>query len=654
MAFNSNITPGNPPLLWSNIDEAFRQINQNFDEIVAATGLGITPVNFETLDTNVSPTVSNTYSLGSGTNKWRNVYTEEWSSVGINSLNGVWLGSAQIKGISGKVDLPSGSTVGGNLIIDPDKTFFKSAQVDNGDRVEANEFNDTLNFLSGNGIALTVGSPGESITITNDGIVNINGIDGITATTVAGTTTISNAGVRSLQNIGSLPSGRTVGAGIFIDNATGPNIKITNTGILGFDNSGFGINVSVDAATGLATVNLSTGVVTTAAFRNIGVTGTAGQPTVSADTPADTLTLNAGYGIIINSSDDPEVISFSVDPEIDIKGSIVGNDSTVIVDAEDRKVYADLIGNVTGNVTGGTISATTLRTSEQKITLGNLAGETVQGSNAVAIGREAGRTTQGAQAVAIGGLTGQTSQGDSAVAIGVLSGQASQGVSAVAIGNQAGQTTQGIASVAIGAQAGETSQGSIAVAIGQNAGEANQGSSGVAIGYYAGKDTQGTGAVALGYTTAQVTQGQAGVAIGWSAGQTNQGAYAIAIGYRAGFTNQNASSIVLNASGAALEAAAAGFFVNPVRPNANGRPLIYNTATSELSYSSVLEFIGNTISTSDSSSITVDVLTTFNSDIVVENDVRIRGSKVLNLQELKEIVAASTSFSNFQARIAAL
>jgi hypothetical protein len=127
--------------------------------------------------------------------------------------------------------------------------------------------------------------------------------------------------------------------------------------------------------------------------------------------------------------------------------------------------------------------------------------------------------------------------------------------------------------------------------------------------------------VAIGYTTAQVTQGDSSVAIGWSAGQQNQGDYAIAIGYRAGFINQNASSIVLNASGAALEAAAAGFFVNPVRSNADGRPLIYNTTTSELSYSSVLEFVGSRISTSDSSGISVDVLTTFNTDIVAENDV---------------------------------
>lgn len=382
MAFNPNITPGNPPLLWSNIDEAFSKINENFDILVATIGAGsgLIPLDFNTLDTNVSPTVSNTYSLGSSTNKWRSVYTEEWSSIGVSTLNGVWLGTAQIKGISGTVDLPAGSTVNGNLIIDPDKTFFKSAQVDGGDRVEANEFSDTLNFLSGSGITMSVGSPGESITITNDGVITINGIDGITATTLAGITTISNAGVRSLSNIGALPAGRTVGAGIYIDAATGPGIKITNTGILGFDNSGFGTNVSVDVATGLATVNLSTGVVTTAAFRTIAVTGTAGQLNLDADVPADTLTLNAGAGIEITTNPVTDTISFAVSSTLDIRGSVFAQDSGIIVDSIDRKIYGDLIGNVRGDIIGsvfGDDSTKIIDSVENKVYatfFGNLTG----------------------------------------------------------------------------------------------------------------------------------------------------------------------------------------------------------------------------------------------------------------------------------------
>jgi hypothetical protein len=215
--------------------------------------------------------------------------------------------------------------------------------------------------------------------------------------------------------------------------------------------------------------------------------------------------------------------------------------------------------------------------------------------------------------------------------------------------------------VSVGPGAGYTGQGGNAVAIGYDAGFTAQGSAGVAIGYIAGNNTQESGAVAIGYTAAQTTQRTGAVAIGWSAGQTNQGANAIAIGYRAGFTNQNASSIVLNASGVALEAAAAGFFVNPIRfSSSSAKALMYDATTSELIYSSVLEFVGSTISTSDSSGLTVDVQTTFNTDVTVENDLnvtqrlRVQGSRVINISELQTIVAASADFAAFKTAIAAL
>jgi hypothetical protein len=54
------------------------------------------------------------------------------------------------------------------------------------------------------------------------------------------------------------------------------------------------------------------------------------------------------------------------------------------------------------------------------------------------------------------------------------------------------------------------------------------------------------------------------------------------------------------------------------------------------------------------------VLTTFNSDVVVENDLnvtqrlRVQGSRVINITELQAITAASADFADFQTRIAAL
>jgi hypothetical protein len=76
--------------------------------------------------------------------------------------------------------------------------------------------------------------------------------------------------------------------------------------------------------------------------------------------------------------------------------------------------------------------------------------------------------------------------------------------------------------------------------------------------------------------------------------------------------------------------------------------------------SNVLEFFGSRISTSDSSGIIVDVQTTFYTDVVAEGDLTVaeqltvKGSRVINLTELKSVVAASTNFADFQTRIAAL
>jgi hypothetical protein len=66
------------------------------------------------------------------------------------------------------------------------------------------------------------------------------------------------------------------------------------------------------------------------------------------------------------------------------------------------------------------------------------------------------------------------------------------------------------------------------------------------------------------------------------------------------------------------------------------------------------------IDSADSSAITVTPKTIFSSDVDVENDLSVtqqfllRGSRVLNLTELKSVVAASSSFADFQSRIAAL
>ncbi len=570
---NTNITVGAPPLLWSDVYEAFTKINENFDSIAASLGVaGIIPINFETLDTSLKPTASNLYDLGDTTHQWRSVFTAEHTTT--DPLNGLWAGSAQVKGVGYTINLPTGSTVGGDpltgigadLIIDPNKTFFKEIQVNNDLSVVATTFGDTVNFLSSSGIGLAVSSGADSITFSNTGILTVAAGSGITAATVSGVATITNDGVRSLQSTTALPSGRTTGAGINITGSTGDNLRITNAGVISIS-SGVGITVSADAATGDVTITNSAPAVNT--FSQIQVDGDTANR-LQADAVSDILNINSGEGITLTKTVGTDTLTIAVNPVFDLKGSVFGDDSSILVDAVGNYIY-------------GNVSATTLRTAETKIALGENAGVTDQQSQAVAIGR----------------LAGQTSQGANSVAIGVIAGQTSQGSGAVAIGGNAGVTNQGVNAVAVGVNVGVTSQGANSVAIGAAAGNANQ----------------------------------------------------------------PANTIILNATGIAVNGVAAqtdSFYVDPIRTTANGTPLMYNSTTKEITYSTVLEFAGSTISTSDSSGLTVDVQTTFNTDVRIETDLTVterlivKGSRVINLTELQSVAAASVDFADFQARIAAL
>ncbi len=588
---NPNITPGAPPLRWDNVLEAFTKVNENFDSIAATIsggGGGLSPINFDTLDTNVSPAADNTYKLGAlGTNRWKSVFLAEYQDTPADSANGVYIGSAHIKGIGSHIDLPINSTINGELIQQP---YFNAIQVDNELRLEATAtstpFGETVNLNSGTKIQLVVSSAGDSITFNNTGVTELAGTPGqIGVSGTTGNITLTNLGVLSLTNVTALPSGRTEGAGINISAGTGSGIKVTNTGVLSIVAGSAALTVNTDVATGVVTITNSAPAGNT--FGSIIVAGDTSFPIV-ANSPGANFKVNSGEGITLTKDVSTDTLTITVDPVFDLRGSVFADDSTVMVDAVSGTLRGIFIGSVfTDNSTQiidgntatvyGNIEATTLRTADQEIALGDGANA---GNYSVSIGWSAGNINQGDGTVAIGVDTGYQNQGDYSVAVGRIAGYLNQATQAVAVG--------------------------------------------------------------------------------FESGHLNQGTNAIAIGYRAGFNNQTAGSIVLNASGAAQNASAAGFFVNPIRSTANGRPLMYDTTTKELFSSNVLEFFGSRISTSDSSGIVVDVQTTFNTDVVFENDITVaerltvKGSRVINLTELQAITAASTSFSDFQARIAAL
>ena len=629
MPFNNNITPGAPPLLWSDVNDAFTQINENFDIIVATVGggSGLSPIDFTSLDTAVKPTVDNLRDLGDITHRWKGVFAGEYADSDL--FNGLWTGTAQIKGVAGTINLPAGSTVGGNpltgigssLIIDPEKTFFKSIQVDNANSVEATTFGDTLNLISGSGVSMLVSSGADAITISSTGVLSVAAGSGVSVATVSGVATVTNTGVRSLQSMTALPAGRGTGAGINITAGTGDNLRITNTGVIDIVAGSGALAVSTDVVTGIVTItNLSPA---QPAFQQIEINADSANRLI-ADSTAGVFRIVSGQGITLTKDPATDTVTVTVNPVFDLKGSVFADDSTILVDAVAGVLRGNFIGSVFADNSSqiidgnsftvyGNIEATTLRTAETKIALGENAGSITQGNNATAVGWLAGYNNQGTAAVAVGREAGEINQGQYAVAVGPGAGYTGQNDYAVAVGYGAGATTQGNAAVAVGDNAGNDTQGNYAVAIGVNA----------------GATTQGTDAVAIGPGAGTTTQGTAAVAIGVYAGQNSQGASAVAIGQLAGQNSQAANSIVINASGVALNGAAAGFYVKPIRSLAAGRIAVYETSGFEVGYTN-LEINGSTLSTNDSSGIVVDVLTTFNSDVVIESDLTVAGDLIIN------------------------
>lgn len=352
---NPNITPGAPPLRWDLVLEAFTKVNENFDSIAATLsggGGGLSPVNFETLDTNVSPTLDNTYKLGAlGTNRWKSVFLAEYQDTPADAANGVYIGSAHIKGIGSHIDLPTNSTINGELIQQP---YFNAIQVDNELRLEATAsstpFGETVNLNSGTAIQLVVSSASDSITFNNTGVTSLTGTAGqIGVSTATGNITLTNLGVLSLTNVTALPAGRTEGAGININASTGSGIKVTNTGVLSIVAGSAALTVNTDVATGIVTITNSAPAGNT--FGSIIVEGDSSFPIV-ANSPGANFKVNSGEGITLTKDTTTDTLTITIDPVFDLKGSIFADDSSKIVDAVENKIYSTFFGNLTGNVTG--------------------------------------------------------------------------------------------------------------------------------------------------------------------------------------------------------------------------------------------------------------------------------------------------------------
>jgi len=352
------VEPGRPPLLWSDIQQAFNVINQNFTELAARTDDGSSGgVNFSVLFTDVSPAVTGQFNLGQDDKAWKSLYLSEIINIPGNDDNGLWIGSGHISGVDGKINLPAGSTVGEELIINPDDTFFKTFSVIGEDDIIADSFADTIEF-AGSGIGITTDIVNKTINFSNDGVLSLIGTAGqIGVDTSTGNVTLTNLGVLSVDNNTYAPlnpvasttlsfANRAPGAGIVVSESTG-NVTITNTGVLGIVNgSTEALIITTEPTTGIVTISNIAPNITQQTFNNIVKFGQA--VSIIATAPSDTLNLDEGYGINLNFDTLLKKITVELDQRIDIIGSVFADNSTLLVDG--------VSGTVPGTLTGSWIS----------------------------------------------------------------------------------------------------------------------------------------------------------------------------------------------------------------------------------------------------------------------------------------------------------
>jgi len=349
------ITPGSAPIVWSTVDDAFTKINANFTELYASVGGA--GIEFDALETDLIPNQNDTYDLGAPLKRWASLYLSDT----------LMIGGAAIVNEGLTINLPSGTRVGGDLIIDPDKSFFKEVTVNSETSIVANDFNDSINFESGTGIRLTANSSADTVIFDNIGVTSLVAGTAISISGATGAVTVNNTGVTSI----------TAGLGMSRNTATGA-VTIVNTGIIDVD-AGVGISVGArDPVTGKVIVTNTAPVGN--AYR---IFATSGEPSLTARSSGDTLTfiegaginitntaasgsftnritldntgvlsLIAGAGIVVSSATGAVTVSFN--NRVDIIGSVFADDSTILVDGTNGVLRGQLIGSLTGNVTGNT------------------------------------------------------------------------------------------------------------------------------------------------------------------------------------------------------------------------------------------------------------------------------------------------------------
>lgn len=281
-----NIDSKNPPILWDTVKTAFDNINNNFTELYLSVGEG-SPVDLTSLSTSIIPSETLIYDLGSETKRWKDLY------LGGSSL---YLGDAVVTADGSALNLPEGSTVGGQLIKNPVDASFKTIAIPGQSSIVADNTSDTLNLV-GTGISLTTNATSDTLTISNAGVTRALAGSGISVNVDVGDVTITNVGIINA----------VADTGIAITRVGG-DITIANNGVVSVTTdpgSGIALDTSVP---GVVRITNNAPNVVQNLWRYFNVPG---QQILEADNSLDTLTVAFGTGLSITTNATTDTMTFT-------------------------------------------------------------------------------------------------------------------------------------------------------------------------------------------------------------------------------------------------------------------------------------------------------------------------------------------------------
>lgn len=282
-------------------------------------------------------------------------------------------------------------------------------------------------------------------------------------------------------------------------------------------------------------------------------------------------------------------------------------------------------------------------TGSNNTILGKSSGYNNSGANNTLVGINSGYANNGSDIVAVGKDSGYNNTGSNNILLGRSSGYNNSGIETVAIGKNSGYNNNSPYNTMIGNYSGYQASAGYNTMIGYESGLNRSGEASVLIGNGSGRNSSSYGLIAIGLESGandisvpdsrnvfigarsgqNNTSGISNTFVGGNSGRSNTtGRYNTFIGKDASIDNStgssnivvgrssnttnisngivigNSSSATVNsgiAIGNSLTANQPGFFAKPIRSSVSltDRTMIYNTSTSEISYSSTKTFVIN-------------------------------------------------------------